>query len=353
MRFDGSVRRPSDTGFPTDHLVSRAACAAILFDNERFISLGGKRLEDNTSSINAEYEGILLGLRELVRRCDANDKVQRSQPLRILIQGDCKTVIQQVQGRAKPRLMQEYCKQANSLIDMLPCHVELQHIPRERNTVCDSVAGAIVSQADQAEYQEAWDTLLDIGECEYNENKNGVGIEEKLGVGLKLTVYWKQYASCIPYSRRPQFYRRMVAIAAKQQNFDTLVWIGLDMAKEYATIWRKSKTMRDPTSDHVLVEAVVFQLCGLESMGQQRKAEALRRKHRVLLQKFAVPVKQLWAYLDALALDELTPNELDELYRYQLESPSVLDAQTIQDPLAAMLKHGAKVNKESFWIDGD
>ena len=64
VRFDGSVRRPSDPGFPLDHLVPQAACAAVVLrdDGERLIAVGGKRLRGYTSSIEAEYEGLLLGL---------------------------------------------------------------------------------------------------------------------------------------------------------------------------------------------------------------------------------------------------------------------------------------------------
>ena len=92
LRFDGSVRRPRDptAGFSTDHLASRAACSAVLLDDQqRILALGGTRLDKDARSVEAEYEGLLLGLEELVRLCDAGSLTPLVDDRVLLIQGDC------------------------------------------------------------------------------------------------------------------------------------------------------------------------------------------------------------------------------------------------------------------------
>jgi len=159
LRFDGSLRYPSDPGFPVDSLGRMAACAAAIIDDanpgsERTVLVGGRLLDANrfSSSAQAEYEGLLLGL-EAISRLQQNQRppFTNSKPLlsattTVAVQGDCKTVIEQMQGRSRPRKLESYYEQATTILQELPFNFVFEHIPREENTFCDRLCTTIISE---------------------------------------------------------------------------------------------------------------------------------------------------------------------------------------------------------------
>jgi hypothetical protein len=283
LRFDGSMKCPSDPGFPTTGLVKLASCAAALFDeDERVLRVGRKRLANGLKSSESEYEGLIFGLEELVRLCD-DGSIRINDT--ILIQGDCKTVVHQVKGQAKSRKMGAYFERATGFMHVLPCKVELQHIPRELNILCDAMASSIIKEAERESVEAAWASLSRLrtrGTGEWPQQWKRA-CQRCEGRSSPLKEFWAKYSSALPYSRRPFFYRHMASIAATQQDFEALVWIGQRMRKEAETVW-STATKFDSTQScmrqELLIAGIECEELGLSMSGQFKKAAALSRKYR-------------------------------------------------------------------------
>jgi len=190
LQFDGSLRNPS-TLRPNEsvrprHLLSpsspMASCAAALLqeDGRTVHSLGGKPLSTThhtITSADAEYEGLLLGLNHILYLCensllphsdrngDSNDDAvedggidvsdeSTTTTIRILVQGDCKTVVDHLNRRAVPRRQRGFYDEARGLIDRIqsvtaaegryPVTFRFRHIPREENSLCDLLCRMVI-----------------------------------------------------------------------------------------------------------------------------------------------------------------------------------------------------------------
>jgi ribonuclease HI len=212
LQFDGSLRRSchsnSGRGGGSENNAWISTCAASISVDGRLHGLGGRRLLTTTtlpiqgksssaagsrcSSIVAEYEGLLYGLEQLAKflhdQHDDDDddnnnnnnhkrifSNNRNSTMVILVQGDCKTVVEQMQGRARPRIMERDHQRATAIIDhdIAPFVrrkqpqqqqqsttnntntnntntnsnvVLFQHIPRAQNTLADELADCIADQ---------------------------------------------------------------------------------------------------------------------------------------------------------------------------------------------------------------
>ena len=241
LQFDGSLRPPRDSGYPT--IPARmATCSssinfcmdgsppsseAVLSDpnvksnsalppltNERNTSsskdgtisteysvdrsvhrqgqgsmaqfVGGRNLPVTMgmTSAHAEYEGLLLGLELLLDmqspksstyastliiedRKNAISKLMNYEA-HLIIQGDCKTVIDQLSGRSLPRKLRESHQAAQERINLLLQReviiqtkykdhdvnkefaigikdVQFHHIPRQQNVLCDAICGMLMT----------------------------------------------------------------------------------------------------------------------------------------------------------------------------------------------------------------
>jgi ribonuclease HI len=214
LQFDGSLRRchSSSRGGGSDAWIS--TCAASISIDGRLHGLGGRRLLTTTtmpiqgksssaagsrcSSIVAEYEGLLYGLEQLAKflhehhdddddennnNNNSRDFINSSSTVAVLVQGDCKTVVEQMQGRARPRIMEEYHQRATAIIDqdIAPFFrgqrkqqqqsttnnnnnntnntLLFQHIPRAQNALTDELADCIADQGRVAAVHEFLDHL--------------------------------------------------------------------------------------------------------------------------------------------------------------------------------------------------
>mmetsp|Transcript_3260 Transcript_3260/g.8313 ORF Transcript_3260/g.8313 Transcript_3260/m.8313 type:complete len:445 (+) Transcript_3260:53-1387(+) len=204
LRFDGSLRPPRDpipgftyssNVFTTNPLIGSeklASCSATISAslnsscdndrNERDIALGGTYLPNTPgiTSADTEYEGLLLGLEWLVNAFSSdastlNEWKSRSEDPKLIIRGDCKTVIDQLQSRSIPRKMEgkynlaldrietlkslhaEYHHADASISKVLSVHFE--HIPREDNYFCDAICKLVINQK-QANIVESINNLI-------------------------------------------------------------------------------------------------------------------------------------------------------------------------------------------------
>ena len=167
LRFDGSLRgvNTCDTA---------ASCAsALLRNNDQPIAVGGRSISvlPNLSSGEAEYHGLILGLEfleEWIHHSATSGKLDNlieeenddggdgdSKACAITILGDCKTVIDHLNGVAAPRkLKQKYDEAVSHIVEIKKhlretfgrnFHITFTHVPRRDNVLCDALCGIVMS----------------------------------------------------------------------------------------------------------------------------------------------------------------------------------------------------------------
>ena len=192
VQFDGSLTPPRDPlpGFTystniidnssrsnmLDGSEKLASCgAAISYTlvtsegrrEEKLIAVDGRYLpnEPFLTSADTEYDGLLLGLDLLIDELSSMQSVDQhddgkyhilEDTTNLVIQGDCKAVIDQIKSKSIPRKMEVQYNLAMDKIDsikelyakrttkILP--VYLEHIPRENNTFCDAICKLNINQ---------------------------------------------------------------------------------------------------------------------------------------------------------------------------------------------------------------
>lgn len=332
VHFDGSLRKPADPGFATESLGWMAACAASVSSDtdggEPILLLGGRDLTDQASpalsSGAVEYEGLLLalqGLSSILRGSSFDSSSIQS----VVVRGDCKTVIQQLQGRAISRKMDGYYQKAERLLqdDPVLCdiqeHLTYEHIPRSENTLCDRLCAAILydrqaaalddlSQQVQQRSGVVDTTSSTTANDEAIHKMRKKGVAEKKYFTLETEKAWK----LIPMSKRPELYRALVLAPTPNSTHGNLEYsrLLLEVAQrlrlEVETVWRKANlTELDPPPDYLATLearalAYEWQAIQQQTIKATRKAKELTRleqKHRYLWKKHATLVHSVLAEL--------------------------------------------------------
>lgn len=333
LRFDGSWKHPRDGDFPTSSLGRMAAGAACILvphpaatttttttattehstcdGSDRIVLVGGKLLDSAVvrGSAESEYEALLLGLEGLLQvyRNETDSKLHSfvSSVGTVTIEGDCKTVIKQLQGMSRPRKLESYYKRATELIGRLPCTIQYRHIPREQNVLCDRVSARILKQ----QQEEAWHLAIrEVSAITSDMELSDAGNpSESSPLRSFLRRHLCDGRSYIPLSRRPALYRYVALIACRIRDYQTLLDIGTSLEEEVKAAWSGCKSSipvstihhfnaTDDSStvsldqrfaDKLLVAALVYRLTAFQSMGWLKEEGVLRRKRRYLLEKYA------------------------------------------------------------------
>jgi len=228
LQFDGSLCPPRDpiSGFTYLHEILHgdstrkpllegsgklASCSATislssLCDGVREeipIAIGGRYLSiiPRMTSATTEYEGMLLGLEWLeqsfssvymlnqsgdaIHMINRENKVEDS---KLIIRGDCKSVIDQLNSRSVPRRMEPHYNLAISRIECIrdlyaayhqrttSKHLQtpdasvspvlkvcFEHVPREKNYFCDALCKLIINRK-QLDFVESIQDLILLGE---------------------------------------------------------------------------------------------------------------------------------------------------------------------------------------------
>jgi ribonuclease HI len=200
LHFDGSLRPPRDPipGFTrytpkSLHSDKMAACSAAIFsDEEDLHSMGGKMLTllPRMTSADAEYEGLLMGLDKLrgylSDEQNMNAFMSHSDPA-LTVKGDCKVIVDQFQGKSKPRMMEMKYLSAidkiHSIQHMCSARsdkkiaVRFQHIPRDDNHLCDAICRLLVNQKQRSSVASIYNAIK-LGESEVPES-SGRPIKKK------------------------------------------------------------------------------------------------------------------------------------------------------------------------------
>jgi hypothetical protein len=359
IQFDGCLRPPRDSGFPTiTHRM--AVCAACIgkvhacnYDNERDsefhndhettvtpLAVGAMELpvSTETTSQHAEYEGLLMGLEWLVEfiSCqNRNEKnmfdedftgdddgeagkfpiQQREQHARVFItiEGDCKTVIDQLTGKSIPRKLESLHQRAESLLDKLgSVHIittdsgmhsnvddrfeaEYRHIPRNQNSISDSLCNNLMNIISA----KSW--MGSIDELEKAENQI---MEQRLSssqvstASSSLSEIFETVTRNTKYSLRPPLYEMVANLAVKTEDYKLLVKIGERLIEEESSLNANTNTrprreggdrghVNSRTTGRIATSlkraAVNYQIRGWEGLGNEKKIRFLQRKYRILL----------------------------------------------------------------------
>lgn len=131
LHFDGAARRAVQCKF-------KSGCGAAIYrEDGKIFEMHWKHLPDGTTSNEAEYEGLLLGL----RRCK---KLKLSN---LIIKGDSALVINQVFGawKVKAAGLKSYVQQAKDLSKKFGT-IEAVWIPRAENKEADKLANKAIDE---------------------------------------------------------------------------------------------------------------------------------------------------------------------------------------------------------------
>lgn len=336
LQFDGSLRHPSDPGVPTSSLGRMAACAACILVDGKVVQVGGKGLAVPVSSTmtsgEVEYEGLLFGLAgllacsNLVISSDAQEaNPGPSSEVLITVQGDCKNVMEQMSGMAKPRKLEGYHQRTVAFAqDTLPPHFRLdfQHVPRADNLLCDRVSARILLEQQETAYRSVCQELENLWKqtCKQRE-----GDEKSSHPGRQALsqLFFSPGMSLIPLSQRPELYHGMARIAVSMNDFTMLLTIGktfqddLDSVRSCALKTPPPTTggigastvaafARQEISELLLLEAVMYQILALEALYRTKEAAMIRRKKRYMLSWFSAEARQIQERLLA------APHRIDE-----------------------------------------
>jgi ribonuclease HI len=131
IRFDGSFRG------------SCGGCGAVLWLDNVLLWEGARFLPRCPSSTAAEYEGLLLGL-----AAAAQHALEPSVRAALTVEGDCRVVLTQFEGRATPRKLSKLHARAQEHVALLaPRSLSTSLVPREQNAHCDALSRAAMDAA--------------------------------------------------------------------------------------------------------------------------------------------------------------------------------------------------------------
>jgi Reverse transcriptase-like len=441
VKFDGSLRFPSDPGFPTRSLESIAACAAYItadtdsttFSTEDVIFqrsiqssrqpcafLGGKLVDSRQiqNSAESEYEGLILGLEGLFALLTAAGQgyprppgmkhhIKVSKLDVVTIQGDCKTVIQQMRGRSRPRKLERHHSRAHQLVErLLPlCNrIQFEHIPRSENCLCDQLCIRMILQKEMITLQQAWIELHDMALEAIGDDKNkNTALEATTSLILasssssssvvspnatstpcnsKITEYLARHfsPSCsnlICISARPVIYRWLALIARNCNDNESLIEVGKRLESEARDGWplvrsngifSKVETLSQQQQqqggvatsrssfehERLLVEALVYVTSGLNGVGRSKEAAQISRRNRYILNKFSWLVNETTAFLNG-GLQVAHPDEirmslmLKENTRFE-NSNSNWWSEPVKIGISATNESACWKNNEPLWV---
>ena len=353
IQFDGCFRPPRDPGFPTiSHRTAVcAACVGRVVDCENRsansiqnnndealgiehepkmipLAVGARELPVSieTTSQHAEYEGLLMGLEWLVELISCQNEMKsyipavgsggddrnRGNPvgaMLLTIEGDCKTVIDQLSGKSKSRKLETLHRRAEELLEELGnmgtdatttvinsisnanegFRAEFRHIPRSQNSISDGLCNNYMSILDA----KSW-----IGSIyELEETTNNQILEEGISSNyqtqpLSLSTVFETTARTTKFSLRLPLYEMVAKLAVETENHQLLINIGervieeessLEGVQGYENSNSSAPKVSRRTATSIRKAGVGYQIRGWEGLGKAKKIKFLQRKHRVLL----------------------------------------------------------------------
>ena len=303
VQFDGSLRPPSDFGFPTSTLGKMAACACTIStvtahsDTTCLLRIGGKGLDATTTTTSGEveYEGLIFALKSLRKYLEeTNYNAAEKSNLSVTVSGDCKTVIDQISKKSNARKLERFYLRALEEVNALSNQrspirkLQFRHTPRSNNVICDMLSASIILHDQKKVFGAVCSELL------MAEDPSCISMD----LTDTLNKWFQHQESLVPLTRRPPLYRFMAEIEIKKKNYLGLLEIGNRYEADVRTLesnWLKAKqhhgigtdTLGASTHTASKAEAISYQIFSLYALGRNRPALRLQAKNRVLLKGFS------------------------------------------------------------------
>eukprot|EP00536_Pseudo-nitzschia_multiseries_P003432 jgi/Psemu1/252650/estExt_Genewise1Plus.C_530041 len=297
LQFDGCLRPPRDPGFPTisHRMAVCAACVGLVHENNNNssssssnntpdrndsdeiiltpLAVGAVALPVTTemTSQHAEYEGLLLGLEWLVEyfsRPDPNEHwlAPRQQRVLISIEGDCKTVMDQLSGKSIPRKLESLYDRTQTLLHRLTSNnselveIECYHIPRSQNPISDALCNNLMTIV----AAKSWRHVI-------HQVHTATGDAPPSTGSRFLSRILEESIPKTKHSLRPPLYELVAALAVENEDYPLLVSIGERLVEEGSPPLSLRRT------------GILLQIEGWKRLGSEKKVRFLERKHRVFL----------------------------------------------------------------------
>ena len=361
LEFDGSWRpSPRDPipGFRSSQSYSSASASAALFlrsaveddvAEESLFAIGAKSLPDARTSADAEYEGLILGLEQVeavLSSHDENAKKITPNDYELIIRGDCKAVIDQLNSRSNHRKTEGYyllaTEQIQQIKDCSPdIAITFEHIPREQNTLCDALCKLVLT-LEQKRVVESVQTLVRMGEeeCQSKQRKDRIkntwirSIKKKAFLS-KSNYYADAIEEITNNSRICHSSRLALACSLSKSAIRTQDAVILNQLSAF--FLQSSRTFTKIYWDDVGSSAVVTKdtlkrvgiLCDLltrKFVGSEQEAEQLRKKDKcIIFDKIEDVTKELNNDLDFVIQMCTKNNHEDVLFPYSVVTSKLID----------------------------
>mmetsp|Transcript_7767 Transcript_7767/g.8581 ORF Transcript_7767/g.8581 Transcript_7767/m.8581 type:complete len:423 (-) Transcript_7767:34-1302(-) len=306
LQFDGSLRPPRNIKYPTiSHRT--AICAACIgmvrtYTNTKNIcdqsndgemvvtplAVGAMELPVSmeTTLHHAEYGGLLMGLEWLIDfiiRKGENEKNMLR--LTLTIEGDCRTVIDQLNGKSIPRKLETLHRQSESLLDqlsnMIILNTEIRHIPRAQNSISDSLCYNLNNVIST----ESWLSIIHRLEEAENQMEQQSTPSQVSESSLSLSEIFETATERTKHYLRPPLYEMIAKLAVKVEDYELLISIGEQLIEEASSTNAKSRNKKKTGGIVTSLKrtGVIYQIQGWEGLGKEKKVRFLERKHLRIL----------------------------------------------------------------------
>jgi predicted CoA-binding protein len=306
IQFDGSFRKPSDPGYSTEGLPAIGSAAACLFylpdvpfDETNTLRVNYtnsieplamvQMIAPSSQSAEIEYEGAINAI-AILHAVTGAISVVHSEARRypVAVQGDCKTVIEQMQGKARARKLSSLYEKAKKLLDVLPFDVRFTHIPRSHNFLPDLACQRVREKHQVFVFTGAWASFYNVSNDVITGNRKNVNTEltriMNAHVGSEITA--------IPYSSRLDFYRSIAVLAYREDLDQWLYEVGQRIVQESnllvpinpkgAGVFPSKLNANDRAEavSNLVAEGVQYQIWALHAMSEKRSADKLWQQYR-------------------------------------------------------------------------
>mmetsp|Transcript_20636 Transcript_20636/g.29435 ORF Transcript_20636/g.29435 Transcript_20636/m.29435 type:complete len:381 (-) Transcript_20636:389-1531(-) len=279
LHFDGSLSQANRS----------ASCGAAVFldDHDTLIAIGGKRLKESSyssTSAEAEYEGVLFGLRWILNAMSTpNRGLLPIGPTELTIRGDCKTVVKQLTGTSNPRKLERKHEEAVSLLDEIKAirkekgngelQIMIEWVPRglPQQKVVDFIARETNALSERKELQ--------LAECAIFENS--------LRDALKIVINPR---SPITQSKRHEILERLASVAEEAGDFQVVLEVGKFLREEASRLSKHRRSSPSATlqfkqyRDQLVAKGITMEMRGFALAGLETEASKYKAKYRYRLQ---------------------------------------------------------------------
>ena len=279
LHFDGSLSQANRS----------ASCGAAVFldDHDTLIAIGSKKLNDSSyssTSAEAEYEGIIFGLRWILNAMSIPSRgLIPAGPTELTIKGDCKTVVKQLAGTSNPRKLERKHEEAVSLLDEIKAkrkesengelQIMIEWVPRglPQQKVVDFIARETNALSERKELQ--------LAECAIFENS--------LRDALKIVINPR---SPITQSKKHEILERLASVAEEAGDFEVVLEAGKFLREEASRLSRHRRSSPSATlqfqqyRDQLVTKAIMIEMRGFTLAGSETEASKYKAKYRYRLQ---------------------------------------------------------------------